>query len=241
MRMYLSSFRLGTEPRWLVRLAGEGARTAVIANAIDAESEDIRRERVRDEIGALSGLGLRPAEVDLRDYVGAGAPAVATALARFDAVWVRGGNVFVLRHVLAQSHADAALSRLLTDDRLVYAGYSAGPCVLGPVLRGLETVDDAEAVRRRYGAATPWAGLGLLAERVVPHVQSPSHPGSPALDRLAERYRRQGVPHLRLRDGEALVVRDDVRMIVGRPATVAQLATHPGVPDTGGGSDEERG
>lgn len=35
---------------------------------------------------------------------------------------------------------------LLTADTLVYAGYSAGPCVLSPSLRGLELVDDADAV-----------------------------------------------------------------------------------------------
>lgn len=223
MRMYLSSFRLGTDPGLLIRLAGDGARTAVIANAIDAEPGDARREKVRVEIRALAGLGLRPVELDLRDHIGADPEGVATALAPFDGVWVRGGNVFVLRHVMAQSGADAALRRLVREDRLVYAGYSAGPCVLGPSLRGLETVDDAEAVPRLYGAPTHWAGLGILAERVVPHVQSPSHPGSPALDQLAERYRRQGAPHLRLRDGEALVVEDEVRRIVGRPASVAEL------------------
>ncbi|WP_040339356.1 Type 1 glutamine amidotransferase-like domain-containing protein [Candidatus Blastococcus massiliensis] len=218
MRLYLSSFRLGTDPTWLVRLAGEGARTAVIANAVDAEPPDVRREKVRAEVDALTGLGLRPFELDLREHAGAGGPAVGAVLAGCDAVWVRGGNVFVLRHVLARSGADDVLTELLRSDRIVYAGYSAGPCVLGPSLRGLEAVDDAAAVQRLYGAAPTWSGLGVLTERVVPHVRSPGHPGSPALDRIAERYRREGIPHLPLRDGEALVIRDDVRTIVGRPA-----------------------
>lgn len=218
MRLYLSSFRLGTEPTWLVHLAGEGARTAVIANAVDADPADVRAGKVRAELDALDGLGLRAFELDLREYVGADVDAV---LADCDAVWVRGGNVFVLREVLARSGADAALIRLLAADRLVYAGYSAGPCVLGPSLRGVETVDDATAVRRLYGVDAPWSGLGVLSERVVPHVQSPGHPGSPALDRLAEQYRREGIAHLRLRDGEALVVQDGRRRMVGRPSSGA--------------------
>jgi dipeptidase E len=223
VRLYLSSFRLGTEPARLVELTGEAARVAVVANAIDTEPPETRRAKVAGEARALTELGLRPVEVDLRDYVGADDGRIVRDLARFDALWVRGGNAFVLRHALAASGADAAVVDLVTADRIVYAGYSAGPCVLGPSLQGLETVDDVDAVRRTYGVAPTWSGLGVLDVRVVPHTASPTHPESAGLDRLAARYARDGVPHLRLRDGEALVVDGDTRQIVGRPATVAEL------------------
>jgi dipeptidase E len=101
--------------------------------------------------------------------------------------------------------------------------------VLAPSLAGLDSVDDADAPRR-LGLGDPLMdGLGVLDRRVVPHVASPTHPESAALDALARRYTREGVPHLRLSDGQALVVDGDSVSIVGRPATVAELmASYPG-------------
>ena len=60
--------------------------------------------------------------------------------------WLRGGNTFMLRYALYRCGADAMLRELLAADALVYAGYSAGACVLSPSLRRLELVDDADAV-----------------------------------------------------------------------------------------------
>jgi dipeptidase E len=80
-------------------------------------------------------------------------------------------------------------------------GYSAGPCVLSPSLRGLEAVDDAGAVSRIYGAKPIWEGLALLDEAFVPHFQSPGHPETAAIGLIAERYRAGKIPHRTLRDG----------------------------------------
>lgn len=78
-----------------------------------------------------------------------------SALEHYDLVWLRGGNVFMLRYALRRSRADALLVDALKRDALVYAGYSAGPCVLAPSLRGLEAVDDATAVARIHGNEPP--------------------------------------------------------------------------------------
>ena len=72
--------------------------------------------------------------------------------------------------------ADTAFRDLLAEDAVAYAGYSAGPCVLSPSLRGLEAVDDADAVVRIYGSEPVWDGLALLDEAFVPHCQSPGIP-----------------------------------------------------------------
>ncbi|MGI5330898.1 Type 1 glutamine amidotransferase-like domain-containing protein [Actinomadura nitritigenes] len=208
MRLYLSSFRMGRHSDRLLALlrAPAGAGAAVIANALDAESEDDRRAGVRSEAAALTALGLRPAEIDLRRYFGRPASAVAAQLARFPLVWARGGNAFVLRHALARSGADAALTGLLGRDALVYAGYSAGGCVLAPSLRGLEACDDPDAVTRVHGDPPLWDGLGVLDHALVPHVDSPDHPESAVLTAVAARYRSEGVPHRPLRDGQVLVI-----------------------------------
>ncbi|GAA0262200.1 hypothetical protein GCM10009527_067740 [Actinomadura nitritigenes] len=208
MRLYLSSFRLGGHADRLLALlrAPAGAGAAVIANALDAESEDDRRGGVRSEVAALTSLGLRPTEIDLRRYFGRPACDVAAELARFPLVWARGGNAFVLRHALARSGADAALTGLLGRDALVYAGYSAGGCVLAPSLRGLEACDDPDAVTRVHGDPPVWDGLGVLDHALVPHVDSPGHPESAVLTAVAARYRSEGVPHRPLRDGQVLLV-----------------------------------
>jgi dipeptidase E len=208
VRLYLSSFRLGEHPELLLRLAGEEARVAVIANAMDDAPPDVRRKAVERELRALSELGLRPAELDLRSYFD-DAALLRSDLAQYGAVWVRGGNVFMLRYALYRTGGDTTVAGALKRDALVYAGYSAGPCVLAPSLRGLEAVDDADAVPRIYGASPTWTGLGVLDFSIVPHYGSPDHPENAACERVAGRYRAAGIPHRTLRDGEALVIDGD--------------------------------
>ena len=208
MRMYLSSFRMGDHPDQLLALLGGQGRSeiAVIANAMDAQPGHERAAGVEREFNSLSALGMQPAEVDLRDFFDQPREAIDAVLARFPAVWLRGGNVFMLRYALARSSADAALTALLHKDALVYAGYSAGPCVLAPSLSGLDHCDDPNVVPQTYGTPTVWDGLGILDYAVVPHVDSPGHPETGALGVVAANYRASGVPHRVLRDGQVLVV-----------------------------------
>ncbi|MGW6026239.1 Type 1 glutamine amidotransferase-like domain-containing protein [Streptomyces sp. NPDC055099] len=217
MRMYLSSFRLGDHPEQLLGLLeGAGARPeiAVIANAVDGQPEDARKAGVEREIAALESLGLRPSELDLRDLFDRPEAEAEAALSRFPALWVRGGNSFMLRYALARSGADAAVTALLERDALVYAGYSAGACVLAPSLSGLDACDDPDVVPGTYGDPAVWDGLGLLDHAVVPHVDSPGHPETEACGVVAANYRAAGVAHRTLRDGQALVIDGvDVRVI----------------------------
>jgi dipeptidase E len=203
--MYLSSFRVGNCPDRLIELARGGTRAAVIANAMDAAPSEIRTDGVTRELNALTALGLVAEELDLRDHFGTRG-AVGSELRRYDIVWLRGGNVFMLRYALARSDADVELTRLLDKDALVYSGYSAGPCVLAPTLRGLETVDSPVVVEQLYGDHPIWEGLGVIDYSIVPHVESPDHPESAGLGLVAQQYRRLGVPHTTLRDGEVLII-----------------------------------
>jgi dipeptidase E len=217
MRMYLSSFRLGDHPEHLRRLVGPGKRVAVIANAIDevrpGDDADRRALAVQAEIDALAGLGLEADELDLREHFDGG-PGLRAALQPYGAVWVPGGNTFMLRYAMSVSGADDILVDLVRRDAIVYSGYSAGPCVLAPSLRGVEHCDDPEAVVRTYDAPVVWSGLGLLDYAIVPHVNSPGHPETELVAVVARYYREQGVPHTTLRDGQALVVEGDVTSLV---------------------------
>ncbi len=233
MRLYLSSFRTGYHPECLISMSGLPARAVVIANAMDDAPTELRGDGVKREIGALGDLGVEAVELDLRDYFADGKERRAGQqrrddgkrqrddgqhlrddrqlqddLASYELAWLRGGNVFMLRYALARSGGDVALLRLLAADELVYAGYSAGACVLAPSLRGLETVDDAGAVSRYYGEEPIWDGLGVLDYALVPHCDSPDHPENAGLELVAERYQAAGIAHRKLRDGQALVIRD---------------------------------
>src|SRR5215470_20372342 len=152
VRLYLSSFRMGDHPEHLVALIGQHSRRAVvIANAVDDAPPDVRRAGAELELAALAALGFDAVELDLRGYF-THQQRLRRDLAGAGMAWLRGGNVFMLRYALYRSGADTVFRELLAADSLVYAGYSAGPCVLSPSLRGLELVDDADAVTRIYGA-----------------------------------------------------------------------------------------
>ncbi|TWD83504.1 dipeptidase E [Kribbella amoyensis] len=207
MKLYLSSFRLGDHPEHLVALLPPAARIAVICNALDSEDAVLRAEKVTAELEWLTDLGLRPEGVDLREC---SPEDVAARLTQYDGLWVRGGNVFVLRVALARSGADKVLPELIRSEQLVYAGYSAGPCVLAPSLRGLELCDDVTAV----DGEPIWDGLGLLDEAIVPHLDSPGHPETELVEKVRASYERTGVPYLPMRDGQAYVVDGDRRELV---------------------------
>jgi dipeptidase E len=204
MRLYLSSFRMGRCANRLAGLVGDAGRVAVIANAMDGQPDDERREGVERELAALAALGLRPEPLDLRDFFGRGD--VRDTLGGYDLLWLRGGNVFMLRHALLRSGADDAIVDLLRADAVAYGGYSAGPCVLGGSLVEFAEVDDPSVVAATYGEPARSDGLGILDWAFVPHVDSPGHPESEGCGRIAARYAGAGLPARTFRDGEVLVI-----------------------------------
>jgi len=205
---------MGDHPEHLAALVGkDGRRAVVIANAMDDAPPDVRRAGVELELAALADLGFDAAELDLRGYFDQ-EQRLRHDLDGVCLAWLRGGNVFMLRYALFRSGADTVFRDLLAADALVYAGYSAGPCVLSPSLRGLELVDDADAVTRIYGSQPLWDGLALLHEAFVPHFQSPGHPETAAIELVVTRYRAEGIAYRTLHDGQALLVNGPGTVIV---------------------------
>ena len=125
---------------------------------------------------------------------------------RYPALWVRGGNTFVLRAQFARSGADSVLRGLLAEDAIAYAGYSAGACLLTPDLHGLEESDDPDEVYAACGIETRWDGLGLVDRAIVPHVDSPGTDPDGHGNRLADRLRAAEIEHWALTDDDAIVV-----------------------------------
>lgn len=205
MKMYLSSFRLGNHPEQLQDLIGVNKKVAVIANSIDFGNDLERRKAgVQREIDDLIKLGLLPEELDLRNYFDR-PQELEGKLSEYGSLWVRGGNTFILRRAFRQSGMDDWLIRQRGNRELVYAGYSAGVCVLSPTLRGLELVDDPTIVSDGYSQETIWEGLGLISFAFAPHFESPGHPETEAVGREVEYYKKAGIEYRALHDGEVII------------------------------------
>ncbi len=205
MKLYLSSYRLGDQPKALISLVGRNKRAAVVANALDIMGNPNRRsDWVQREIDDLTNLGFMPEEVDLRDFWGK-PEELAQKLSEFGMVWVTGGNTFVLRRAYKASGMDEWLIGQKDNPEFVYAGYSAGVCVLSPSLKGLETVDPPNDVPDGYPQGVIWEGLGLIDFAFAPHYRS-NHPESEAVEDEVAYYEERGIKFRALHDGEAIVI-----------------------------------
>jgi dipeptidase E len=213
MRLYLSSYRLGHKPEELLALLAGRKRTALIANAADFLDAPTRMQSVHQSIEELEHLGLDCTEVDLRRYFGKPHD-LAEVLSKFDLIWARGGNTFILRRALRESGADQIIKNLLSQDAVVYGGYSAGIDMLVPSLHGIELVDDPYLIPEGYPSPIIWEGLGLLPYVVAPHYKS-DHPESADIDKSVEYLIDHHLLFMALRDGEAIVVNGDNEMVVG--------------------------
>jgi dipeptidase E len=155
MHLYLSSYDVGHEPHRLASLV-RSPRALIVANALDNVG-DQRTAFVHSQARALASLGIAAEELDLRDhFVAPGG--IARRLDGVGLVWVTGGNAFLLRRAMRQSGFDAYLLSRRDDDDLVYGGFSAGACVAGPTLRGLERVDAVDATAAGYVDGVVWDG-----------------------------------------------------------------------------------
>jgi dipeptidase E len=205
MKMYLSSYKLGSNPQQLVDLVGKSKRVALIPNSLDYSTDIKRRnESISENIRDLNQLGFETEEVDLRKYFGK-PNELAKKLSEFGMIFVRGGNTFILRKAFKESGLDEWLIGQKDNKELVYAGYSAGVCILSPTLKGLETVDDPNAVAEGYDKEIIWDGLGLIDFAFAPHYKS-DHPESAMVDEEVEYYVKNEIKFRALHDGEVIIL-----------------------------------
>jgi dipeptidase E len=205
MRLFLSSWYLrdGQRPRAL-RPADSTGRAGIVLNALDefaTRDHNIDRER-----RPLEDLGYACEELDLRRYFDE-PDALVDRLAALDLVWAVGGNSFVLaRAMVASGFVEAAPTRL-ADPTFVYGGYSAGSCLAGPDLAGIDLVDGPTVIPDGYPHDAEPRCLGLIPFRILPHWRS-DHPESAAIDRASAYLSDKGLDYRCLRDGQAIVVTD---------------------------------
>jgi dipeptidase E len=207
--IYLSSYRMGRHAGVLRAPTGEG-RATIVFNALDVFGETRLRGWER-EAGDLAQLGYSAEELDLRAYAN-DAERLARRFETCDLVWVVGGNAFALARAMTACGFATALRPALGRG-MVYAGYSAGACVTGPDLRGIDLIDNPDELPEGYDAAVPATTLGLVPFRTVPHWRS-DHPDAPGAERAVAFLEQHALEHRTIRDGEAIIVDDDGRIEV---------------------------
>ena len=204
MKLYLSSYCIGSDPTKLTELFSANKKAAVIANAMDFLEKSERDKSVKQEMDDLTKLGLTAEELDLRDYFDK-SKGLSEKLNTYGLIWVRGGNTFILRRAMAQSGFDKLLKEKNKDPDFVYAGYSAGICVLSPTLRGLELVDYPRRIPYGYKSNIIWNGVDIVDFSIAPHYRS-NHPESAEVEKVVEYFTQKRMPFKTLRDGETIVV-----------------------------------
>jgi dipeptidase E len=204
MRLFFSSWYLRVGQRLeLLRPVGGTGRAGVVLNALD-EYAATRETNLGREVSRLEELGYACEELDLRTYFDA-PDRLAERLGDLDLLWAVGGNVFVLARAMSAAGFGPVVRERLDDPDFVYGGYSAGACVAGPDLAGLDLVDDVEAVPDGYPADVEPSGLDLVPFRVLPHWRS-DHPESGRVEHADAYLSAAGLDYRRLRDGQALAI-----------------------------------
>lgn len=204
MKLYLSSYHLGNESEKLKEMVGVNKKAAIIRNALDFSTDFERlKNGLDEEINDLKSLGFEPEKLDLREYFGK-LSNLQKKLKEFGLVWVTGGNTFILLRAMRESGFEEIIKSYVGKKDIVYAGYSAGVCVLSPTLSGLELVDDPDIIPEGYKKEIIWEGIGLIDYSVVPHYKS-DHPESAAVNNLVEYFIENKIPYKTLRDGDVVI------------------------------------
>lgn len=213
MKLYLSSYGLGNQPERLQELVGPNKRAGVIVNAQDGADKQKRGVRLERALAEMDSLGFQPEELDLRHYFD-NSGGLAQKLGTYGLLWIRGGNVFLLRRAMKQSGFDTLIRPFVESEQLVYAGFSAGSCVATPNLHGIELVDDITQSADGYDPEVLWDGLNFVPYAIAPHYRS-DHPESADIEKTVEYFQTRNLPYKTLRDGEAIVIDGNREEIVG--------------------------
>jgi dipeptidase E len=207
MKLYLSSYKLGDKGEKLKQLLeNTNHRCAYISNALDYSTDFERRgKHEASDMLYLTELGLKVELLDLRKYFNK-QDLLEKKLSEYAMVWVSGGNTFVLRQAMKLSGFDNIILKLNKEKSdFVYAGYSAGICVLSPSLKGIEIVDPEDIGPYYQKLGTIWAGLGIIDFVPLVHYKS-DHPESADADIEEQFYIDNKVKYESLRDGDVIII-----------------------------------
>ena len=207
MKFYLSSYKIGDQAERLRGMLTPTKRVlGYIPNALDYEDVDsVKKEHsFQDAVIGFQALGIRLELLDLQQYF-AKTEELEKKLEHLGGLWVRGGNVFVLRQAMKLSGLDELLVKLQANNNFVYGGYSAAGCVLSPTLQCYQIVDDATQLPYPQQHHVIWEGLGLIGYAFLPHYES-NHPESSAIGEEVQYCQEHQISYKTLRDGDVIII-----------------------------------
>ena len=204
MKYYLSSFEIGNETEKLKKLVPKG-KIGYIPNALDFTGADPERRVKRNEknMSLLRELDLEVELLNLQDYFGK-KNELKNKLNELGAIFISGGNVFVLRQAMKLSGLDEILKELRNDSNFLYAGYSAAGCVLAPNLKGMDIVDPLDTPYKELQEIL-WDGLGFVDFHFMPHWDS-NHPESSDIAKEIAYCKENDILYKAIRDGEVIII-----------------------------------
>lgn len=209
MRLFLSSQDFGKYAQTAASLAGKNKKAAFIRNAQDDMPAQIRNFTTPDKKRMFEAAGFEFEEIDLQNYFGK-TDELSKKLSVFGSIWCAGGNTFILRRAMAASGLDKLLKDWLSQDKIMYGGWSAGSCVAAPSLHGIEYGDrpKPDAVPDDYPIRkTLWEGLDIISFMIVPHCNSDWF-GKEA-DKSIAYLKKHNVQYRPLEDGQVIIVNGD--------------------------------
>lgn len=209
MRLFLSSQNLGDYPDRFKQLVGKNKRLAFCENAKDDLNKIDRKAKYQEHFEQFTNEGYKVEELDLRKFFGKKAE-LEEWLEGFGAVWISGGNTFILRRAMAASGFDEVIKKRLEEDSIAYGGSSAGSSVTAKSLHGIDRGDrpSPDHVPKAYPIKkTIWEGLGLVNFMIVPHY------GTRWFGKEAEsalKYlKSNNIPAKTLKDGQVILINGD--------------------------------
>jgi len=181
-------------------------RIGHINNALDFTGADQERKlkSQTEEMEQLNQLGFVAEALDLKNYFHK-EEELRNKLCTFGGVWVSGGNTFVLRQAMRLSDFDIVIKELSAKNDFLYAGYSAGICVLSKSLHSLHIVDNPSDFPYKEIKETIWEGLGFFDYGFMPHYDS-AHPESKDIDTTIQYCIDNKILFKALRDGDVIII-----------------------------------
>jgi dipeptidase E len=201
MRLFLSSYRAGNYSDRLVEIFGKNANVAVVTNAKDDKTDFEREQSAEEVLDFLKSLGFKPTEIDLRKYFKQ-SNFSEKDLKKYQAVWVAGGNTFVLVRALKQSGARKVIGDMVRKNEIIYGGESAGAILPTPTLTGVQFGDDPSIIPEGYDKETIWNGLNLVDYHIVPHYKSEWE----GAEDMIKELKKKKLNYKTLTDNQAIII-----------------------------------
>ncbi len=214
MKLFLSSQDLGDFAEDLRELVGENRKTLLIANARDYADSKTKAEVVARKLTMMKDAGFDAIELDLRQYFSKDPTELFQFVSDYNPglICCTGGSVFLLGTAMAISGMDDIIRRLLEEDTVVYAGYSAGAMVASKDIENYERDDlRIETIQEYYGTPAITDGLGLIEEYIIPHADQKAY--SKETQFYKDHLTQMGVETIVLNNQDAYIVNGNHKVI----------------------------